>query len=935
MVRRRQPVQPLQEAIRLQPQAQPENFGPTAAPFSPAVYDFEGISRTLSGFLKQKAQDDAAQKIQAGERVALEHAELAAHLEKTAGEIKDPEEQDKYLREQFAWLTRNGVIPDMADPYKRIGYARVAGRQAASQYRDRLRRRMNEVTAVRDPRTGLVTPAPDVEAILAEEWEAYSNAPSVQNFYGGQAALSEKARVDDEFRQAVSEQRSALELKDYQEGLKQEVGTYFEYILGSNPVVDSDTLSGITAHITEEIRGHNVPNPRELVGEALELSIKKLAAVDPDEAVRAARAAQELVVGDVRLGDDRSGVGERLLDLTRQVEARAREKAVDELREEDGLRARQIQVAQGEYIPLLVRAKQEGQSLTAVARDLSERYLAEDDATGRFQGRGAFVVDQLQADARSMDAARASDFQILDQVNKYVAVGQFDEAKALADSALQAGSMTGEHYLGLIEDIGRKRAGSNLVESSPVFTGVAARYSELKPTGFAPDVQQRVDEQVLALRVRMQQDYREVTTKTKQEDPGWLEKRWLADQEAIREIEKTVRGERDVVEVQVRDMLTRFQDAGDVIDQGERQGTFTVSEAQHLREQNIQAAAGRDRLLNLPEVADAETRLLQQFELSDTDVTEPAGLSLLETARAELHSSYVEAVDAMLADPKVNPRDFTTRARRELLRVTRELTDQLFPTKEGVTAEGVPTLEGAGTAQAERAVSGGESVATATKRRKALEADHVAAASLAATTSDPASRERLNAKHPYFASVRHPDVPEDFYRAAASWMSGLDPIFGSPVRREDVELKAQQALASLPPESRGEAAASVLSVLGLPVEDVLAGQSVFRPSVAAAAAIQKEIDYLTGPIAWLPFGLRDGQVAALRARLEPVTIPLEGVELRPFTTPFFRTREALEAFQRDPRYEDFLRRIGITPEDAGEVDLWLGYQLDALERTAQ
>src|SRR5262245_4847004 len=136
MARRRRPVQAQELQQALQPQAAPVDLGPTAAPLSLPVFDFAGISRTVAGYLAERRQEGDRERQLEGERFALERPALVRDIEEDAAG-KSPEEQAKFLREQFAFLQKQG-LPAYADPVWQVGYARAAGRQAAERYRESL-----------------------------------------------------------------------------------------------------------------------------------------------------------------------------------------------------------------------------------------------------------------------------------------------------------------------------------------------------------------------------------------------------------------------------------------------------------------------------------------------------------------------------------------------------------------------------------------------------------------------------------------------------------------------------------------------------------------------------------------------------------------------------------------------------------------------------
>jgi len=308
MARQRRPVQSLQEALQapIRPAAGPVSAQPTAAPPPDLpIYDFAAISQTVAGFLAQQQKKRNQKAVQEGEQFVEENRLLVSHLEEQLAGIDDPAERDRVMRDQFAFLQRNGTVPPMGDPFHRVGYHRAVGRLMAGKYWQALQARLDEVTAVKDEHGDPVLRPVEPEQVMAQEWEKIRKSPSVQDFYGGQEALAAKQQADAQFLERVTARRARAEEEQYLSVLAQEGGQRFDTILHDRPVVTSADLQPITDYLTTEVQQHNVLNPRQVVMQALELSIRRKAAVDPDEALRTVHAAQDLVVGGVRLGDDR------------------------------------------------------------------------------------------------------------------------------------------------------------------------------------------------------------------------------------------------------------------------------------------------------------------------------------------------------------------------------------------------------------------------------------------------------------------------------------------------------------------------------------------------------------------------------------------------------------------------------------------------------
>lgn len=920
MVRQRRPVQTLQEAIQVQPQAGPVGGdGVTAAPLHLPIYDFAPISQTVTSFLAHKARKDAAKKSLEGERFVLDNPSLVSDMEQDAAKIKDPEVRAAKLKEAFAFLQRSGKIVPAGDPYWQVGYSRAAGRMLAGAYRDRLSARLAEVSTVRDGDNNPV-PAPDVDAIIAEEWEKVRESPAVQDFYGGQEALGLKAQVDEEFRSRSSLQRAQAQERDYNDMLTSEIGSRFDAILAQNPVVTSESLQSITDFLGEEVLGHNVMDPRGLTMQALELSIQRLASIDGDEAVRAVHAAQDLVVGGVRLGDDRGPVGLRLQDLTRRVREEAKSKDMAELQGADVARRLAIQQGEAEYVPMLLKAKQEGANVGEVARKLSAQYLADET---KFKGQGAFVAESVQDFARQIDAARVSDGSVLDEFNILVADGQLDTAEALVQASLGAGSLTGEDYARATDTLRQRKDVSPFVEQSGIYQAVRGRYNETKPAGMTAEVQQGIDDQVVDLQRRLERDFsafvRTTSGKPNREElhRAWLAERELADLTTIRTMGGEIRIRRDELVKSIRERSVRYQDSADMIDQGVADGTLTVLEGQAAREDNIAAVAGRERFFQSEAFREAEAEIDRQFQ-EVSDPAAPEAVAALGAAKRRLRDQYTIALDALLADPAANPTTFEPRARAEVQRVLSELGTQLFPETAGAKKRAAKAVESG--ASAEGAISAG----------KDLEEDRARAQIMAAVIADPRQRESFSSA----MFPPNPTVPVSFYDAAARWMSGKDPIFGSPTTREQVLDKMTAGLSVMSEDVQAEAAAGMLAVVGVAPQDVLRGRVELErgPSASVMAEIESLQAGLRAGIWLRPAEVRE-QIAGLRARLSPISIDLTAAKLPPYTTPFFRSKAALDAWQRDPGYAEFLARIGIDAEDDAAIEQWLISQRDATVRT--
>jgi hypothetical protein len=923
MPRRRRPVQSLQEAVRPQPQAAPlDTFAAPGGVRSPLA-DFSGISRTLSGYFADEARKDAERKIQEGEKWAIERPDLVRQIEDEAAGIADAKERSKKLKETFEFLQRSGSIPPAANPYWQIGRNRATARLLVERYRNQVLNRLGQTTTLRGP-DGLPVEPVDPDTIISEEWEKIAQSPAIQNFYGAQEAIGIKAQTDAEFRARAASALSAAQEETYRDDLTRELGQQFDRIIAENPAVDSSTLQPITDFLDNEVYGHSVQNPRELVMRALEVSFQRLASVDAEEALRAVVSAQDLVVGGVRLGDDRGEVGLRLEALKDRYRENARAESAKEYQRIEGERRLASTQAEQEYMGILIRAKRDGLSLTTVADQLATKYLAEDESSNKFKGHGAFVVNDLYDAARQLDAARVSDQTVIQQFNAHLGDGDLDSAEALVRSAFKGGSLTGTDYASSLDVLAKRRSLSDFIENSGQFRAAKARYQDARPSGFSPEIQSRLDAESDLRERNFERDYaafvRSTQGKTNREElhVAWLQERTDADQELLRQRGDQVRAGRSQLQVAVSERASRFQDSEDIIAAGLSNGTLTLQEAQGLREENAKAVAGRERFFQSSAFIDASQFLDAQFRASLGGV-EPSAeqLTALDVARQSLRDSFSEKLDAVLATG--SPTSFEIRARAAAAEAKREVVDQMFP---------------AGRARIEQGAARGETAQQAAEGANAIANDKALSRFLEARISIPEVRERLSAVD--IAPVPHPDVPGSFYQSAANWMSGRDPILGRPTTREDVLGEVYQAAASLPAASRDEAVSAMLSVVGVDATQVLAGKVLVGPDGVTRDRILADIKRLEGQLsAGILLRPDEGraELEILNSRLEPYEIDVSGYEFPPYTTPFFRSPETFHAFLNDPAYHDFLRRLGLDPEDEGAVQEWENAQYNTIVRT--
>lgn len=934
--RRRQPVDPTAATADLRPTASPVDtfFRPNTSgrKGEELLVDLAPLSRMVQGYLMEKEKKEAREQALAGAKWATENPQLVAQLEGEAAKIKDQKARSEKLKSEFARLQREGQIPASADPYFQIGYAKSAARIMVGHYRDRLVARMNDVSATTDPQTGLPAAPADPEQIMADEWATVADSPALQNFYGGQVGVGMKAQIDEEFRAKAAERRGQKIETDYRNNTAQAIGQEFDRILAGNTVVDSATLQSITDMVATEARDHNLQEPRELVLQALKVSFARAFEDDPQEAIRAIHAAEDLVIENTRLGDDRSGVGEELAMLKRRYRDMASESATSDVRRKAAERQAAIQKGEDLYVGALLKAKREGKSIPLAVAEFEAQFLKSDEVADTFGGNAEFVIDEMHTYARNLDQARESDQSVVQRLNILIADGELDSAEALVRAAMKSGQLTGEAYDSALTALSQRRDVTPFMEGNELYRAAKAEYGSAKAEGFAPEVQEALDAEVTTMQRALETDFaqyvRSTTGQANREELHrvWLQTRKAADVTKIRERNAEIRKGQDTALVDIQDRFQRFDGAGAQIDAALKAGTITAQQASELRVQSAQAVAGRDQFYSLPEYQQAHNAIDAQFDakLQGQPPTVQDN-ALRQAAHQTLRDRYDLALDGFLQDRAVPPTQFRARARESIGQVREALGTQLFPEARAKTVQ--------------KKVAAGEGADEITAALAELDEDRDASYALAGLVADPAARESMTAA---IFGDPHPLIPTELYDVSAAWMSGRDPFLGRRMGRGDVEFVAYNAArrvadsAKANPADAKAATASLLAASGVNALDILQGMVTFELPESDKAATLAKIENIEAGLRagiWArPDDIRQ-EIQVLRQRLDPVVLSLDGVPIRPFTTPMFRSREALTALEADPAWGDLLTRLGLDPDDQKQVDDFVSAQLDAIDRT--
>lgn len=896
----------------------------------PNLHDFAALSGTINSFLLKQAEKKADRARAAGAAWAAENPKLAQELESKAKSIKDPDDRAKALKAEFARLSEAGKIPYYSNPFFLVGYSETVARAEVGRYREQVLSRLGEATSVRGPDGSPIVPQ-EADQILAAEWEAIAGSPALQNFYGKVVATAEKQRVDEEFRARVAEGRGQNIQRDYVQTLGRDVGQRFDKIVGGRSVVEPEDLAPLSEYIVEEMGGHNVPNAREVVLEALELSFQRAAQVSYDEAVRYVEAAKHLVVGDVALGEDRSGVGLRLENLQREYERRAEEAVGRKVDATAAQRKATVQAAEEDFVQALQQASRDGVDLRLVQDGIETQWRS----SGKFakDNQLGFALESIDDYRRSLEKADSSSPGVVDSFSVALAEGRLDDAQTILYSSLTNGDLRGEDYATLKDQLAARSDVSRFVEQSAVYQGAKARYAQVAPSGFSPEVQQRIDDQVTGLQRAFTQDLA-AYARTIMSEPNAdaLQREWISQREAkdtaeIQKIGKDQRLARGQLLTKLQNSYLRKQDAETLIQEGLDTGVLTLEDAIQQREVNTQAVDREEfyRLQEFQELLGAlDARLQVMAEEQDPIDAADTAAEAYQLAR----DRYDTLLNEVFANPKIDPKSFKASARAGLRELDDEIMSQLFPGSR---------------AQIERGLQAGEPVKEVAQAAEVLRTDLGAADNLSRALSTPEGREGFKSVQPYFR--RNPHVSPSWYKSAAKWISGIDPFFGSRTTAQDVqdlaveELRRVNTNTDLSPEERQDAGGSMMEILGATPDDVFAGlwtpkMSKKRRAELEVSLKQYEIGVRHGGSLHGPYyqALVDQTKAALV--LTPA-VSLEGYTFRPFTTPFFQSYKDLESFSASDRWGAFLTKLGLDPENESQVKDFTIAQMNAIQRLAE
>jgi hypothetical protein len=889
------------------------------------IYDFAPLSRELLQIVSEDMAGAGAAQIAEGE--------AAANLDATG--------------KAFAQLVRDGVIPEAASPFFQRGFAQARGRKVVGEYRTRLMQRVNEVTALTGA-DGLPSKPVDPSAILTEEWANLADNPALQNFFGRQSASQLKAEVDNEFLQEAGRARATADEQAHKSLLANEVASRVSQLQLKDEVQPSD-LEGLTAYITETYVKQGIVDPRGVAWSGIELALKNVAnTAGPDEALRMTDLIADLKVGDLAIGDD-ARVGVQLADLKATFMRQAENDEYDERQRRNSDRADAILRGQQMFLPDLLKAYQNNESVVAVRDRLAEQIRT----TGGFGEFTAHVVEDLFAKADGYKRGVDSDQATVDQLNKLIARGQIPEAQALWNAAVDGDLLHGEDIARFDAAIERENAVTPELQSSPSYqetVGLIRSAGSLD--GFAPEVQSAEEE----VRRQMEEEYtgkRVALMKSLVGDNQKDSKLSAFDQEQkaiararIQEREKAIRAAKKTADEKVAQAHMRHTDASDAINAAYADGTYTNEQFQQAMALNDRAT-DRSRWFGGFDVSQALNSIQTEIE-SNAD--------LLDESRARLSSSFTRlfqdkwhaALDEKL--PKTEPRyvDLTVRT------ITQDVTDEVM------------SQLGAGVRmEMDKAAKQGKSMFDAAKIQEGTEEGAKRAAAWA--TEDKAVS-AYTPNSPAMQSKMHPALPSALAEAysqvlrgsgeeakvsrgfLSSWNVSAPEKLQDQIGSSVFELLDNE---ELPPADRDAAVTAAVSLYGLTADDVLNGSMIVRRSEKVrefakaeakrerAAARSGSIRNLVGSGANRKLMQENYvnnielQVKAFEDKwLREEPIDLSKAPIDAYTTPLWRSIPEMAEFAtaRPADMAALLKRFGI-PEDDHSVQKFIDLQKAAITRT--
>lgn len=898
-------------------------FQPTRELPEPQILNLAPLSATLTDFLAEENRKRGREGALAGKKFAVENPELVNELETEAGKLKDPKARRDFLKKRFDQLQRDGKIPSAADPFFQIGYARAAARSRVGEYQRRVQARLDEAAQTRDEDGEGVLPA-EVDQILAEEWAAFVDSPSVTNTYGQEIALAAKEAIDADFRAKAAKARGERMEREFVEIFTGEISQMMEGQLGGKATVTSFDLTDITNHITNEARAHNVQDVRGLVAQAAELSIERARSVGGDEMARTVRAWQSLVVGNQRLGDDATGVGARLEKLAQQADDLADTELADSNRNRIE-RRRAAQLTLEDMVGTrLLDARERGEPLATVRDDLI-REMEQDpsvfgtDAEFAAAKQHLFELVEMAGETSLADPTVSVDFDFA------MADRDLEAARLILDAARRDRTVDAATYRNMRDQLREASDLTPFLERNPSYSSAVEQVSALRLTGFEPEIQGAIDDEIFEAQRELKAGAEAALKRARAEGVDdelgavndWLRENAPQIRQRVRESTEQRRADADEVVAQVGEMSTRMQDAGAVIDRALADGKITLRQAADLRARNAAEAARFSQFENLVDyrLVFSEIENFVGFQVEEGSIQEGPDQARVTTALDNRWKAAFRKMAAEVrADETVSPGSYEAEILSRLPALRNEFLDEAFPGDR---------------ARIEKGLQEGESAAEAV--RTEFKRDRQTADQLARTPAGAITVEALGV-------VPDPSVDPRVYQDAIRWQRGETPLFGSRPTQRDSEGHAWRALNGMDEALRESAARNLIPITGITPGEVLADRRTVRApertEVVAdrVAWLRRAVGSRAGLTDRVTQGLRE-ELERLEADVEPIEVSLEGYEYRPFTTPFFPNQAALDQFQDTDKWIPFLERLGVDTDDEDEILEFVAHQANIIDRT--
>ena len=914
---------------------------PNSRPFVPRlgpetilpVQELAGLSQTLHRISVQQAERDAERDLTAG---FMEDQGAPDPVGAVAAASKDQDAADaaqQANQDAFAKAEQSGAIGGHQNPWKAVGHTQSQAHRLMAGYDAKLEAAMSAAVNTTDENGEPVIPkSPD--AVIAEVWAQYKDNPVLKNYYGAKVARQMKLDADQRF---VDTAAKTLDANRTREAVTWATNSLSQKMFGMSVAGQEPT-----AQTWEEVRAWSKElyrktggkaKAREIMLDAVKGAASRMDAAD-DGASGVSKGAElirdfmDAPVNGTTLGKDAVAAPE-LESMIAHYEDQQKTKAESAARKEAAEDARAIGQAEREAFEVLDKARERG-PVDVVAE--VENYLSGAREDNRFGSRTGLVADALQKlalDSTAKEGAIGS-AKILQDLDEGLITP--DEAMYQARAVRRAIGLDGYRR---VQKAAQDRMDVRpLIEDSPI----AQRWGkDLEEAAEVPGIPQglrgEVGVEVQALnradvsnfRARQVQAMKAVAAlpEEQQEEAqrAWYDENAAALVATLNERGQKWNADRAAARVQIVDAIRRSQPVDALLQQhADKFGAEELEPLQLAAERNSDYEA----LTLTPAYQKSEQFVLAQVREKYKDDPD-AGL-LVEAAQRTLQGLFTDSIGGVLAGVEPGKKNAA------IASTARELSDQVL---QEVEIQKLKRFE-------EAAAPGDDTVPEAKALIDFGAADRQVAVDAIRTTDRSALAEAL--------VTTNPNVPQDlldyqsaFLRATSSpGFSSQLPGFGlfQMVEKVDVEnlaeVEGRRILADekLSPKDKGQAIADMYKVTGLRAEDLLAGKIVLRPSPEWRAKVESHIKLLEGSGNANSLRLVDLMRKELAA--PPPEVSADGVQVGPYTTPFFATEDELRlwADTRKPDLQKLARKYGVLDGDEA-FDEFIRFQSAAVKRLNQ